>query len=141
MRRVLPTLSLIGLFCLGFSLTLLIPMLVAIIYNETGELLEFIEITLVISFLGVLLWLPGRNRGGDLHGRDGFLIVALFWFVLSLLGALPFMHLAGLDFVDALFEAASGFTTTGSTVMHGLDTCPGRCSSIASRSSGWAAWA
>ncbi len=124
MRRVLPTLSLIGLFCLGFSITLLVPMLVAVIYDETGELLGFIEIALTISFLGTLLWLPGRNRIGDLHGRDGFLIVALFWFVLSLLGALPFFHLAGLRFVDALFEAASGFTTTGSTVMHGLDDLP-----------------
>ncbi|RMG29970.1 MAG: potassium transporter [Gammaproteobacteria bacterium] len=124
MRRFLPTLSLVGLFCLGFSLTLLLPMLVALIYDEARELLGFVEIAVVIGLAGALLWLPGRNRVRDLQGRDGFLIVALFWFVLSLLGALPFMRLAGLSFVDALFEAASGFTTTGSTVMHGLDALP-----------------
>jgi trk system potassium uptake protein TrkH len=66
----------------------------------------------------------GRRRATRLSVRDGFLVVALFWILLSLLGAWPLLRVAGLPLVDALFESASGLTTTGATVMTGLDGMP-----------------
>jgi len=69
-----------------------------------------------------VLWLPFRNDSHTIRSRDGFLIVALMWTAMSLLGAVPFMLALDLNFPDAFFEAASGYTTTGSTVLEGLDT-------------------
>jgi len=58
--------------------------------------------------------------------RDGFLVVTLFWTVLSIFGALPFLFSpdASLSVTDAVFESFSGLTTTGATVMVGLDFLP-----------------
>src|SRR5690606_12685076 len=62
----------------------------------------------------------------DLRNRDGFVVVVAFWVLLSLLGALPFMLSDNphMPFVDAVFETTSGLTTTGATVLSGLDTMP-----------------
>ncbi|MCB1694485.1 MAG: potassium transporter, partial [Pseudomonadales bacterium] len=79
---------------------------------------------LLIHITGLLLWLPARGKIGDFRRRDGFIIVTLFWVVLSLLSAIPFMIGPHLSFIDAFFEAVSGFTTTGATVIVGLDTLP-----------------
>ncbi|MCB1694499.1 MAG: potassium transporter, partial [Pseudomonadales bacterium] len=79
---------------------------------------------LLIHITGLLLWLPARGKIGEFRRRDGFIIVTLFWVVLSLLSAIPFMIGPHLTFIDAFFEAVSGFTTTGATVIVGLDTLP-----------------
>lgn len=113
----------VGVFVLLFSITLVFPILVALWYAEpTVE--HFLEPLLGSLAIGVVLWAVGRPSRQHLGTRDGFLIVALFWILLSLLGAWP-MHLGlGLGPVDALFESASGFTTTGATVLTGLDELP-----------------
>ncbi len=113
----------IGFFSLGFALLLLLPLLVAVIYgeNETGHFLEALGAT---AGFGLVFLVLGRKGGTDLHTRDGFLVVALFWFGLSGIASLPFMLSAHLGPVDALFEAASAFTTTGATVISGLDGLP-----------------
>ena len=113
----------VGIFSMGFGMTLLAPILVSLWYQD-GEAQHFAESLLIVFLFGFTLWLVGIQRKTTLSVRDGFLVVALFWAVLSSLAAIPFILGAHLSFIDALFEAASGFTTTGATVMLGLDSLP-----------------
>mgnify|MGYP001827546050 CR=1 FL=1 len=113
----------VGLFGTLFGLTLAFPALVGSWFGES-EARHFLAFGIAYVALGQALWLFGRRRPTRLSVRDGFLIVALFWVLLSLLGAFPLMCCARLPFVDALFESASGFTTTGATVLTGLDDMP-----------------
>ncbi len=113
----------IGFFAIGFSLVLLLPILVAFIYQES-EVKHFLTALGLTAAVGLIFLLIGKNEHHDLNNRDGFLVVALFWFGLSAIASLPFMLSAHLDLVDALFEAVSAFTTTGATVISGLDDLP-----------------
>jgi trk system potassium uptake protein TrkH len=107
---------LIGLLCLGFGSTLTAPLLIALWYQD-GQAGDFLRTLLLTGAAGLLaLLVSGRSRI-TLRNRDGFLVVALFWAVLCLLAAVPFMLISKLGFVDALFEATSGLTTTGATVL------------------------
>jgi len=99
------------------------PMLVSWFYDD-GELAHFALSFVLIHAAGLALWLPLRRSIGEFQRRDGFIIVTLFWVVLSLLSAIPFVIGPHLSFVDAFFEAVSGFTTTGATVIIGLDSLP-----------------
>jgi trk system potassium uptake protein TrkH len=74
--------------------------------------------------LGLALMLGARPRRPDLRPRDAYLVVAAGWMLASAVGAVPFLALGALGPVDAFFESVSGFTTTGSTVMSGLDGAP-----------------
>jgi len=112
-----------GFLCMAFSPTMFFPILVSAWYGD-GEIRHF-TLTLVAMFaVGLALWLPSLGRRMELRRRDGFFIVVLFWALLSLLGAFPFIFGLHLSFVDALFESVSGFTTTGATVLTGLDQLP-----------------
>jgi len=73
--------------------------------------------------LGSILYLPNISAKNDIKIKEGFLIVVLFWFVLSIVGSLPFMidRQLSLNFYDALFESVSGWTTTGATIINNLD--------------------
>lgn len=106
-----------------FGLTLAAPVLISLWYGE-AESLSFLLPMGGSLALGLSLWLIGLLRPANLGVRDGFLIVALFWLLFSLLGAWPLMLSARLSPVDALFESTSGITTTGATVMTGLDSLP-----------------
>ena len=115
----------LGLMLGMFSLTMLPPIGVALAYYD-GHWLPFAASFLIIAAVAALLWLPVRNERGDLRLRDGFLIVTAFWVCLGLAGATPllFSDQPVLSFTDAVFEAVSGFTTTGATVIIGLDHLP-----------------
>lgn len=108
-----------------FSLTMLIPAVVSLIYSD-GTALAFVEAFLTTLICGILFWLPTRKTHHDLRTRDGFLVTALFWFVLGVFGALPFIlsEQPHVSITDAVFESISGLTTTGATVMTGLDNLP-----------------
>lgn len=110
----------IGVLFLLFSTTLVPPVVVSLIYGD-GELVHFLVSFAVAAAVGMLLWLPHRRKSYSIRTRDGFGIVALMWLCMSLLGSLPFMLGLNMSFADALFESASGYTTTGSTVIVGLD--------------------
>ncbi len=114
----------IGVFSIIFSLTLLVPIGIALGYGEIQELLDFLVAIVGSLILGGSLWLIGRREPTNLSNRDGFLIVVLFWVIISLLGAWPLIISTDLEPLDALFEAVSGVTTTGATVMTGLDDLP-----------------
>jgi trk system potassium uptake protein TrkH len=116
------SLRILGLLLTLFSVAMLPPLLIAVLADDdtvTGFLSAF-GITLIS---GLLLWLPLRRVRRELLIRDGFLVTALFWSVLGVFGSLPFMLSESLQLapVDAVFESISGLTTTGATVLTGLD--------------------
>jgi trk system potassium uptake protein TrkH len=113
----------VGVFAFIFGLTLVAPVLVAVVYGEPG-LEHFLAPMLGSICGGTLLWLIGRRRPAALGVQDGFLIVAIFWMLMSLLGAWPFVLSGLLSPLDALFESTSGVTTTGATLLTGLDSLP-----------------
>ena len=114
----------IGVFSLMFGITLLIPIALSIGYGETRQLVNFLIPFAGSLALGGSLWLIGRRGQADLGVRDGFLIVVLFWLIISTLGAWPLVLSTDLKPLDALFESVSGVTTTGATVITGLDQLP-----------------
>ncbi|MEW6165890.1 MAG: potassium transporter TrkG [Pseudomonadota bacterium] len=123
--RFLPVFRALGVIVSIFGIAMLAPLGVSMYLGDGAETAydESIAITLLC---GVLLWL-GASRGGsaELRVRDGFLLVALTWTVLPFFGALPLLiHIPGLSFTDAYFEATSGLTATGSTLLTGLDRLP-----------------
>ena len=115
----------LGILLMLFSLTMLVPLGVSLFYHD-GIHMVFVTSFCVTFIVGFIVWVPVYNASSDLRIRDGFLITSLFWIVLSLFGALPFMldkHLA-LPLADAYFESISGLTTTGASLISGLDTLP-----------------
>lgn len=115
----------IGIMLMLFSMTLLPPLLLSIGYQD--EAADAFGFTLLLTFsVGLLVWAPVHQVRQDLRTRDGFVITALFWLVLALFGALPFMisKAPNLSFTDAFFESLSGWTTTGATVITGIETLP-----------------
>jgi trk system potassium uptake protein len=110
----------LGVLFLLFSTTLLPPMGISLFYND-GEIQHFSIAFALALLVGLVLWLPFRHDSHAIRSRDGFLIVALMWTAMSLLGTVPFMLSLNLSFTDAFFESVSGFTTTGATVLEGLD--------------------
>ncbi len=118
-------LRILGLFLMTFSLTMVPPIVVSLIYRD-GTWPPF---TIALAFtliLGFLIWRPTRSYVRELRVRDGFLVVVLFWSVLGLVGAVPLAlsNSPQINFTDALFESLSGLTTTGATVLIGLDELP-----------------
>ena len=117
------TQKIVGIMLLLFSITLLIPLIVSFFYSD-GNHFTFIYSLIIILVLGVLLYFPNRNAISDIKIKEGFLIVVLFWVVLSLVGSIPFMldKQLSLSFIDAFFESVSGWTTTGATIITNLDS-------------------
>ena len=102
---------------------LLVPVLVAVIYQEKCGIVFLIPIVILcLAVLGV-----GRKRPehGQIYGKEGMVIVALAWILWSLFGAMPFT-LSGYipSYVDAFFETVSGFTTTGSSIIPDVEVLP-----------------
>ncbi|MEM8660397.1 MAG: TrkH family potassium uptake protein [Pseudomonadota bacterium] len=115
----------LGILLMLFSTTLFTPLTMAILANDQTAV-GFAQSLAITFFSGLLLWLPVRGVRHDLRIRDGFLITSLFWTVLGVFGALPFLLTPTLDVttVEAIFESISGLTTTGATVITGLDGLP-----------------
>lgn len=106
------------------SLIILPSLILAIIWSEP-TVVPFAEGIIAPFILGSLLWFIFRNNRYELRLRDGFLITGGIWFISSLVTAIPFyMALPNLSFTDALFESISGLTTTGATMLVGLDAMP-----------------
>lgn len=116
-------LRLFGLLLMFYSLSF-VPSLFLSFYFNDGQWLVFVKSIVLVSSLGFVLWLANHHKRDELSVRDGFLVVTLFWFLLGLVGALPFILGLHLDLTDAVFESISGFTTTGATVITGLDALP-----------------
>lgn len=115
----------LGLLMMLFSLTMLPPLGIALLYDD-GQWQRFSNGLMVVMLTGLIIWLPFRKETGDLRVRDGFLITTLFWVALSVAGSIPFYlsNDAPFSYIDSLFEAVSGLTTTGATVITGIDSLP-----------------
>ncbi|PWI31770.1 potassium transporter [Vibrio albus] len=115
----------VGLLLALFSLSMLAPAFVALIYRD-GAGVSFVSTFFVLLMLGGAFWFPNRHHKRDLKARDGFLIVVLFWTVIGSAGALPFLisDNPAVSVTDAFFESFSALTTTGATVIVGLDALP-----------------
>lgn len=115
----------IGFLIMGSSLIMLPPVLVSL-YFDDGAYRVFLDSAGIFLVMGLLIYLPVKRERRDLHLRDGFLVVTCSWLAVILVGALPYVLLASpnLSFLDAMFESASGFTTTGATIISDVDVLP-----------------
>ncbi|MCP5365964.1 MAG: TrkH family potassium uptake protein [Hyphomicrobiales bacterium] len=119
-----PILFVLGSLLVALAAGMMIPALVdAFVGNEDWQV--FVVSAVATLFIGMSMMLANSARGQGLSTREAFLMTTLIWVVLPLFSALPFMFSTlQMTFTDAYFEAISGITTTGSTVISGLDSLP-----------------
>ena len=124
MQRTLTVIHALGLMLVVFSATYLMPILASLIYDD-GTLIDFLLAMVWTSAIGFLMWLMTRRYKGELSIRHGYLLVVTMWTAMPAVATLPLLLvIKGLSFTDAYFETMSGITTTGATVLSGLDTLP-----------------
>lgn len=128
MRTLFPVLRVLGLTVVLFGLTMLAPLLLAWIGNDAAQK-AYDEAILITMLSGAAMWFAARRYKRELQPRDGFLLVSLSWTVIPAFATLPllfYFYQAGqpLSFTDAYFETVSGLTTTGATVLTGLEKLP-----------------
>lgn len=124
MSRLFAVVNVLGQMVLVFGLTMLIPLGLALWGND-GARFAFEESILITMGCGLLMWLATRRYKRELQTRDGFLLVVLIWSVLPVFAMLPLLFcLPELNPSMAYFEAVSGLTATGGTVLSGLDALP-----------------
>lgn len=125
MHQFGPTLRILGLLLMLFSLTLLPPIGVSVVFKD-GQIALFGAAASLIFGAGFASWIPTRRQKRELRIRDGFVITVLFWLVLGSAGSVPLAlsDQLNISITDALFESISGLTTTGATVIVGLDDLP-----------------
>ena len=100
-----------------------VPTVCAAVYEEK-EIFAFLISAAICAAVALCLFI-GKPKSRDLYAREGYIIVAMCWILLSLFGALPFI-LSGVttSYIDALFETVSGFTTTGATIFGEVESLP-----------------
>ena len=103
---------------------MLVPSIVDAAYNN-ADTVVFLVSSGITFFVGMLLVLSNRGIGDELQLKQAFVLTVMVWVILPTFSALPFMFSElNLSFTNAYFEAMSGLTTTGSTVITGLDNAP-----------------
>lgn len=116
------TAYILGLLLLCEAGLLVLPAIVAVIYGEIPALISFIYSALILVVAG-LVFIRLKPKDTTIYARDGLVIVALGWIFLSLFGALPFFLSGEIpNYIDALFEAVSGFTTTGASILSNVES-------------------
>lgn len=125
-ETILPIANVLGAIVTVFSVTMLVPLAVALFESHHAALSAFARATAIGITAGGITWLVTRNRKRELKIRDGVLLVSLTWTLLPLVASLPLLLHFGdqLSFTDAYFEMASALTTTGATIFTGLDQMP-----------------
>jgi trk system potassium uptake protein TrkH len=124
MQRLLTLARVFGLMLLVFSVTYVMPIVASLLYDD-GTAWLFASDMLFTLGSGAVLWFTTRRFERELKARDGFLLVVLGWMGMAGFATFPLMsYLRDLSFTDAYFETMSGLTTTGSTVLTGLDRLP-----------------
>jgi trk system potassium uptake protein TrkH len=124
MVRIIAVLHVLSVVIMIFALCLLFPLLCSFFLGDSA-LTAYDEAIVLTAAAGGLLWGVTKKKRRELQPRDGFLLVALVWTVLPAFATLPLLlYLPELSFTDAYFETVSGLTTTGATVLSGLDQLP-----------------
>lgn len=120
MNRALPVFRVLGWLLIGLALVMA-PAMIADLASAAHDASFFMMAMVIALFAGLtLLLLGGSNEAFDITRRQAFLITGLSWLVLPVFAAVPFLGI-GLTLAEAYFEATSGLTTTGATVISGLD--------------------
>ncbi len=110
----------LGWICLFEAMFMALPLMVAVIYQEPAGW-AYLMVLVLCAVLGLLLT-RRKVKNRKIYGRDGLVIVAFCWIVLSIFGAAPFVISGDIpSFTDALFETISGFTTTGSSILNDVE--------------------
>lgn len=123
MERTLTVIRALGLLLIVFSIAYFMPLVSALIYGETDILHDFMLAMAWTFCAGLLMWFFTRRHKGELSARHGFLLVFGMWTAMPAFATLPLLlALPGLSFTDAYFETMSGLSTTGATILTGLDT-------------------
>jgi trk system potassium uptake protein TrkH len=120
---LLPVAHVFAMVMMVFAMTMLAPLIMAI-WGLDPALWSFILSAVATFMLGALLWLATRRFKRELKTRDGLMLVALTWIALPAVAGFPLWKYLPINFTDAYFEAASGLTTTGGTVLSGLEYLP-----------------
>ena len=103
---------------------LAVPAFISIWYQETKAASAFVVTITACLMVGTVL-ASREPENKRIYGREGFVVVALSWIVMSVLGALPF-YLSGSisGYINCFFETVSGFTTTGASILQEIETLP-----------------
>ncbi|HIF50955.1 MAG TPA: potassium transporter [Thiotrichaceae bacterium] len=115
----------LGILLSLFSLTMFPPLAISL-FSSDGTTVPFISAFALILSIGLALWFPVRHVREELRLRDGFVVVVLFWVGLGITGCVPLIlsDTPELSITDAIFESISGLTTTGATIITGIDSLP-----------------
>lgn len=121
---MLSVLHVLGSMLMMFSITYSLPMATSLIYGD-GQFVDFVVAAVACLAAGMLLWAVTLRHKRELRSRDGFVLVTLGWVLMSAIATVPLLiALPGLTFTDAFFETMSGLSTTGATVLVGIDDLP-----------------
>jgi trk system potassium uptake protein TrkH len=120
---LLPVAHVFAMVMMVFAVAMLAPLIMAI-WELDPALWSFVISAFATFALGALLWLATRRFKRELKTRDGLMLVALTWIALPAVGGFPLWNYLPIDFTRAYFEAASGLTTTGGTVLSALEDLP-----------------
>jgi trk system potassium uptake protein TrkH len=120
------TTKILGTLLMLFSVAQVLPGFLAYFFEEKEFVYNFILTGFITFLIGCFLFFLASDKNGDLRTKDGFIITIFFWTVLGFFGSIPFYlaNLEGVSYIDSLFESISGLTTTGATVLVGLDEMP-----------------
>ena len=124
MRHYYPALNAFAIILFCFGLMLLPPLALSWLLHDGAET-AYDEALLITAAIGLVLWQSTRHGKGELSNRDAFLLVAMVWTLRPAFAAAPLvLQIPGLSWTGAYFEAVSGLTTTGATVLSDLDKLP-----------------
>jgi trk system potassium uptake protein len=121
MARLLSVANVLGRLLMVFSLTYLLPIASALYFSDE-TLLTFVVSMVACALAGLLIVLITQRHRRELKARDGFILVTMAWTLTAAIATVPLILHQQLSFTDAFFETMSGLTTTGATVMTGLDS-------------------
>jgi trk system potassium uptake protein len=124
MSQILPVVHILSKVLMLYSTAFLLPLAVSLGMADGAH--KAYDLAILVTFLsGAVLWVFSRRGKRELQTRDGFLLVVMIWAILPLYSAIPLLsYMPDLSFTDAYFEAVSGLTATGATVLSGLDALP-----------------
>ncbi len=123
MKRFYPVIRVFGVLLTCFAFTILVPLTLSW-YMQDGATSAYDEAFLITLATGLGLWWAARREKREMKVRDGFLMVVMVWTLLPVFASLPLIFHLNISFTDAYYEAVSGLTTTGATVLPNLDKLP-----------------
>ena len=120
--------STLGKLVFSEALLMVFPLITALCYNETSVALAFLLTIILALLLGIVLYLSCKTNNTVIYAKEGFIIVAFGWLIMSAIGAVPFVLCGDIpSYVDAFFETVSGFTTTGSSILTDIESLSHGC--------------